>query len=45
VVKALDDTLIPNAKNPELLGLLMKVRDVTVAHLEHAKQLQKTAMK
>jgi len=45
VVKALDDTLIPNAQNAELKALLTKVRGVAAAHLEHAKQLQKTAMK
>jgi putative membrane protein len=42
VVKALDDTLIPNAQNSELKGLLTSVRGVVAAHLDHAKQLQKT---
>ena len=42
VVKALDDTLIPNAQNAELKSLLTKVRGVAAAHLEHARQLQKT---
>jgi putative membrane protein len=42
VVKALDDTLIPNAQNGELKGLLTSVRSVAAAHLEHARQLQKT---
>jgi len=42
VVKALDDTLIPNAQNAELKALLTKVRGVAAAHLDHAKELQKT---
>ena len=42
VVKALDDTLIPNAQNGELKSLLTSVRSVAAAHLEHAKQLQST---
>ena len=42
VVKALDDTLIPNAQNSELKALLTSVRGVAAAHLEHAKMLQKT---
>jgi putative membrane protein len=42
VVKALDDTLIPNAQNGELKNLLRSVRGVAAAHLEHARQLQKT---
>jgi len=42
VVKALDDTLIPNAQNGELKNLLTSVRGVAAAHLEHARQLQKT---
>ena len=41
VVKALDDTLIPNAQNGELKGLLTKVRGVAAAHLDHARMLQK----
>jgi putative membrane protein len=40
VLKAVDDTLIPNAKNAELKALLVKVRPAFVAHLEHAKHLQ-----
>jgi putative membrane protein len=40
VLDALDDTLIPNARNAELKALLVKVRPAFVAHLEHAKQLQ-----
>ncbi len=44
VLDAIDKTLIPNAKNPELKGLLEKVRPVIDAHLQHAKQIQ-TSMK
>jgi putative membrane protein len=40
VIDALDKTLIPNASNAELKGLLVKVRPAFVAHLEHAKQIQ-----
>ena len=40
VIDALDKTLVPNAKNPELKALLVKVRPAFVAHLEHAKSLQ-----
>jgi putative membrane protein len=40
VVDAVDNTLIPNAKNAELKALLVKVRPAFVAHLAHAKQLQ-----
>jgi putative membrane protein len=40
VLDALDHTLIPNAKNPELKKLLEGVRPAFVAHLEHARQLQ-----
>ncbi len=40
VIDALDDTLIPNAKNTELKDLLIKVRPAFVAHLEHAKNVQ-----
>ena len=40
VLDALDNTLIPNAKNAELKALLIKVRPAFVAHLEHAKQIQ-----
>ena len=40
VLKALDDTLIPNASNAELKRLMVKVRPAFVAHLEHAKMLQ-----
>jgi putative membrane protein len=40
VIDALDKTLLPNAKNPELKALLDKSRPAFVAHLEHAKQIQ-----
>jgi len=40
VLDAVDKTLIPSAKNPELKALLVKVRPAFVAHLEHAKRLQ-----
>ena len=40
VIDALDKTLIPNAKNAELKGLLEKSRPAFVAHLDHAKMLQ-----
>lgn len=40
VLNAVDQTLIPSAKNQELHDLLVKVRPAFVAHLEHAKQLQ-----
>jgi putative membrane protein len=40
VLDAVDQTLIPNAKNAELKALLVKVRPAFVAHLEHARHLQ-----
>ncbi len=43
VLDALDKTLIPGASNSELKALLVKVRPAFVAHLEHAKKLQKAA--
>jgi putative membrane protein len=39
VLDAVDQTLVPNAKNGELKALLVKVRPAFVAHLEHAKHL------
>jgi putative membrane protein len=42
VIDALDTLLIPGATNAELKALLVKVRPAFVAHLEHAKSLQKT---
>jgi len=40
VIDALDQTLIPSAKNKELKALLVKVRPAFVEHLNHAKHLQ-----
>ena len=40
VLDAIDKTLIPSAKNPELKGLVEKVRPAIAAHLDHAKHLQ-----
>lgn len=45
VLDALDQTLIPNAKNEELKSLMVKVRPAFVAHLEHAKHLQASLAK
>src|ERR1041385_724739 len=40
VIKAMDDTLIPNAKNADLKALLEKGKPIFVSHLDHAKELQ-----
>lgn len=40
VLDAVDQMLVPNARNAELKALLVKVRPAFVAHLQHAKQLQ-----
>jgi len=40
VLDAIDKTLVPNAKNEELKGLIVKVQPAFVAHLAHAKELQ-----
>jgi putative membrane protein len=40
VLNAVDKVLIPNATNTELKALLVQVRPVFVAHLEHAKRIQ-----
>jgi putative membrane protein len=40
VLDAVDNTLIPSARNAELKALLVKVRPAFVAHLEHAKRIQ-----
>ena len=45
VLDALDKTLIPSAKNEELKALLVKVRPAFVAHLEHARHVQKSLTK
>ena len=42
VLDALDKTLIPGAQNAELKELMVKVRPAFVAHLDHARELQKT---
>jgi putative membrane protein len=42
VLDAIDKTLLPNAKNAELKALLEKVRPAIDAHLQHAKQIQKS---
>jgi putative membrane protein len=40
VLDAINSTLLPNAKNPELKALIQKVTPAFEAHLEHAKKLQ-----
>ena len=40
VIKALDDTLVPNAKNVELKALLETGKPIFTSHLDHAKELQ-----
>jgi putative membrane protein len=40
VIQAIDTVLIPNAQNPELKALLVKVRPAFIEHLNHAKHLQ-----
>jgi putative membrane protein len=40
VIDAINSTLLPNAQNPELKGLIEKVTPAFQAHLDHAKQLQ-----
>ena len=40
VLDAIDNVLIPNAKNAELKELIVKVRPAIDAHLQHAKMLQ-----
>jgi putative membrane protein len=40
VLEAINSTLLPNAKNPELKGLIEKVVPAFQAHLDHAKELQ-----
>jgi len=42
VLKAVDDTLIPNAKNAELKSLLQGARPIFESHLTHAKEVQST---
>ena len=45
VLDALDKTLIPDAQNAELKGLLEKVRPAIAAHLERAKSIQSSLTK
>jgi putative membrane protein len=45
VIRAIDDTLIPNAQNAELKALLIKVRPSFVTHLQHAEQLKASMAK
>lgn len=45
VLGVLDKTLIPNAKNKELKGLLESARPVFAAHLEHARTIQASLKK
>lgn len=40
VLDAMDQTLVPSAKNDELKALLVKSRPAFAEHLDHAKQLQ-----
>lgn len=40
VLDAMDKVLIPNAQNPRLKALLVKVRPLFADHLEHAKRIQ-----
>ena len=42
VLDVIDRVLIPNAKNPELKALIIKVRPAIASHLEHARALNKT---
>jgi len=40
VLGAVDETLIPNAKNAELKNLFESARPIFVSHLNHAKEVQ-----
>ena len=40
VLNAIDNVLVPNAKNAELKALIVKVRPAFEAHLQHAKMIQ-----
>jgi len=42
VLQAIDETLIPNAKNAELKQTLVDVRPAIQAHLEHAESIQRS---
>ena len=41
VIGVLDKQLVPSAKNAELKKMLVDVRPAFIAHLDHAKQVQK----
>jgi putative membrane protein len=45
VLNAIDTTLLPNAKNPDLRAMLEKTRPQVASHLEHAQMLQKSLQK
>jgi putative membrane protein len=45
VIDLLDQTLVPAAENKDLKALLVNVRPAFVAHLEHAKMIQRTLIK
>jgi putative membrane protein len=45
VIDLLDRTLVPAAENKDLKALLVSVRPAFVAHLEHAKMIQKSFVK
>lgn len=45
VLDAIDQTLVPSAKNAELKGLIEKVRPAIQAHLDHAKMIQASMTK
>ena len=40
VLQAIDQVLVPNAKNAELRALIVKVRPAIDAHLQHARMMQ-----
>ncbi len=40
VLQAVDQVLIPGARNPDLAALLRAARPIFVAHLEHARRLR-----
>lgn len=40
VLDMIDKTLLPNAKNEQLKGLIEKVRPAIDAHMQHAKKIQ-----
>lgn len=45
VIDLLDRTLVPGAENKDLKALLVGVRPAFVAHLEHAKMIQRSFQK